>query len=712
MRPVPRRDRANAGFGRASRGGGRHGCPLGRRLFHRLACLSRLVSAKTGLLEKMSIAGVDVITKMDISVSAGPPAKIELVQEGPSKLVAYISAGGDKAGRKIIDKALRLSYEAQDDSTLLVKVLANVGGIVGGSGPRFTLGNDAQMVRSLEFRETIPMPAHPIPQPVAASEVLLCQWGHAGHSEPGAGNPLNPNENGGVSGMTYGRSGYVPHSEYVYTLIAERGGRPALGAPAMTVVEAATPAVFWQGEPIAATLKLKKEHCRKLAGLAGLRIKYEVEDAFEKVVGKGETPLDSFRRRRPHRDQSRPAYPQARLVPGVLHSQRRQEQPPGRPRAVDLLGAQAPGQHGRIVRQRHSDRLHARPWTGARQHESGQRGRGAAGRGAKREKRPGTDVNVSYQIDGSPVGNDPKRFGEVCYKLFERVKDSIPRIEIINEPNGTLQPKEYIETFLRPAYENIHRASPGTKVLGPVLCGIGPEQARYLEDLYKLGLKGLTDELTFHPYAGNFDDGEAVSSMQRLSAVIATNSDSNKPVHFTEAGYGHGGWSNLPWLREIVKLAVSQYAWQNAVLGIDHRHNFYYFTDTMGYYDMWLRATQLTPAAVALRTYTGFVKGLGRAKRWISARSKWCGHSAIRGPTGKSFCYGPRPTTCPRASRPDDARHADHRRRHSRALRLFRQPAAGCGKPGQDQPRCRLLPDVSGGCGQGEVGAGAGGAGA
>jgi hypothetical protein len=103
--------------------------------------------------------------------------------------------------------------------------------------------------------------------------------------------------------------------------------------------------------------------------------------------------------------------------------------------------------------------------------------------------------------------------------------------------------------------------------------------------------------------------------MERLEQVIAANGDSKKPVLFTEAGYGHGGWSDLRALREIVKLAVSQYAWQNAVMGIDHRHNFYYFTDAMGYYDMWLRDLQLTPGAVALRTYTGFVKGQERAQR-------------------------------------------------------------------------------------------------
>jgi hypothetical protein len=236
---------------------------------------------------------------------------------------------------------------------------------------------------------------------------------------------------------------------------------------------------------------------------------------------------------------------------------------------------------------------------------------------ANLERAAGTDVNVTYQIDGPPpgVGNDPKKFGQYCYDLFSLVGDKIGRVEIINEPNGTLEPKAYIETFLRPAYENIKKASPNTKVLGPVLCGISGDQARYLEELYKLGLKDLTDELTFHPYAGNFDDGSAPKDMARLLQVIAANGDAAKPIHFTEAGYNHGGWSDLASMREMIKYLISQYAWQNAVMGIDYRHNFYYFTDQMGYIDFWLRSTQLTPGAVAMRTYTGLVKGQQRAQK-------------------------------------------------------------------------------------------------
>ena len=573
------------------------------------------INAATGMLQQMSIDGGTVIEKTGIDLADSPFARIEVVQEGPATVVAYFSAPEKKGSDKIVEKALRLSYEAQDDSTLLMKVMARLGKHVAGRGPIFTLGSDVQMVRSLEFKETIPMPVLRGRTPWMRVKFHFANGAMLGILNQGPGNPYNPNENGGVSGVTYSRGGYVPNAEYVYTLIAERGTRPTLGSPPMAIAEAATPAVFWQGQPIEATLRIKKEHCQKLAGLAGLRVKYEVEDAFERIVAKGQTPLDLASAADPIEIK----VPMAVSKLGWFRAyftvnDAKDSLLEGRERLIFSVLKRQDNMGEAFDNQLQTDytiglgltRMSINP---ANVNEVERNVK------VNVQQAQGTDVNVSYQIDGSPVGNAPKRFGEVCFKLFERVKDNIPRIEIINEPNGTLQPKEYIETFLRPAYENIHRASPNTKVLGPVLCGIGPEQARYLEDLYKLGLKGLTDELTFHPYAGNFDDGDAVTSMQRLMAVIAANGDTAKPIHFTEAGYFHGGWSNLPALREIVKHVVAQYAWQNAAMGIDHRHNFYYFTDIMGYYDMWLRATQLTPAAVALRTYTGLVKGQGRAQK-------------------------------------------------------------------------------------------------
>jgi len=563
------------------------------------------VNGQTGMLEQMTIDGAIVVEKMTIDLERRKSERVAVSQESPTQIVTVISAEENK---KLVDKALWISYEAAP-TILTIKVLATVGR-VSGRGPYFDLGKDVQMVRSLEFKETVPMPVLQGRTPWMKVKFHYANGATLGILNEGAGNPFNPNENGGVHGYRYARGGFVANSEYVYQLVAERGTKRTLGAPAMEIAEAKTPAVFWQGDPVQATLKIAKKDYLKLAELAKLRIQYEVQDAFEQVAAKGEVPLDLtsgadplilnvplgvkklgwYRAYFTVNDAANSLLEgKERLIFSVLKHQANMGERFDNSIQTDYtigLG---------LIREGVTDDLK---------------------RLAKiEEDAKGTDVNVSFAIDGSPVGNDPKRFGEWCFKLFDKVKDKIPRVEIINEPNGTMQPKEYIDTFLRPAYESIKKASPNTKVLSPVLCGISAEQASYLEALYKLGFKSLCDELTFHPYAGNFDDGSAVENMQRLQQIIAANGDEKKPVHFTEAGYFHGGWSDLKGMREIIRLAVSQYVWQNAVMGIDHRHNFYYFTDIMGYLDMWLRSTQLTPGAVALRTYTSFVKGQERARR-------------------------------------------------------------------------------------------------
>ncbi len=55
------------------------------------------ISAKTGLLEQMSIDGCTVIDKTGIDLADRPLGKAEVVQEGPAKVVAYLSARRTRA---------------------------------------------------------------------------------------------------------------------------------------------------------------------------------------------------------------------------------------------------------------------------------------------------------------------------------------------------------------------------------------------------------------------------------------------------------------------------------------------------------------------------------------------------------------------------------------------------------------------------------------
>ena len=568
------------------------------------------VDGATGMLVSMEIAGEPTVAGMEIALTEVKSPKTVVVQEGADQVVVRVS--GDDGKGKALENAYTLRYVAEVDR-LSLYVLGTVGRVCG-RGPAFTLAPSAQAVRSLDYKELIALPALSARTPWQRIKIHYGN-GHAlGLINTGAGNPFNANENGQIGGLRYARGGFVANSEYRYQFVPERGEKPTPAAPPMRVLEAGTPAVFWDAEPAVATLQFPRATLDRVAGLKGLRVKFRVEDAFEREVSAGARPLDFAGDADPFELKvplQVPAFGWYRAFFTVNDA--RESLLEGSERLIFSRLKRHPLMGERFDSQVQTDytlglgllRHSIHEKTGAELVKTAQR---------YAEQAAGTDVNISYQIDSSPVGKNAGKFGAYVESLFKEAGAFVPRIEIINEPNGNYQPKEYIDTFLKPAYDAIRKVSPGTKVVAPVLCGIAPDQQRYLEELYKLGLKELTDELSFHPYAGNFDDGHGVASMRRLAAIIEANGDASKPVHFTEAGYFHHSWNDVGALREIIKLAVSQYAWQNAILGIDHRHNFYYFTDQMGYYDMWLRATQLTPAAVALRQYTMSVKGQERAR--------------------------------------------------------------------------------------------------
>lgn len=568
------------------------------------------VDGKTGMLLSLEVGGEPAVEAMDISLTEVKEATMSVVQEGADQLVVRVS-GVDVDG-KPLENAYTLRYVAEPESMSLY-ILGAVGRVCG-RGPVFNLAPSAQAARSLEFKELIALPALSGRTLWQRVKFHYGNGNSLGLVNTGAGNPFNANENGQIGGLKYSRGGFVANSEYRYQFIPEIGEKATPGAPPMRILESKTPAVFWDDEPATVNLEFPRGSLDRVKGMKGLSVKYRIEDAFEREVATGEVPVDFTGDADPFAMKLELPVPEFGWYRGFFT-------------VTDAEGSLIEGSERLVFSRlkRHTlmgERFDNQVQTdyaiglGLLRHSILEKTGEALASRAKQyaEQAEGTDVNVSYQIDGSPVGRDAGKFAAYVETFFKEAGLFIPRVEIINEPNGTMQPKEYIDTFLRPAYEAIKKVSPDTKVVGPVLCGIAPDQQIYLEELYKLGLKEVTDELSFHPYAGNFDDGHAVASMRRMAQIIEANGDGRKPVHFTEAGYFHRGWNDVGALREIIKNAVSQYAWQNAALGIDHRHNFYYFTDQMGYYDMWLRATQLTPAAVALRQYTMSVKGQERAR--------------------------------------------------------------------------------------------------
>lgn len=571
---------------------------------------SAVVDGKTGMLLSLDVGGEPAVESMSISLTEVKDATTSVVQEGTDQVVVRVS-GLDGDG-KPLENAYTIRYEA-DPESMSIYILGTVGRVCG-RGPVFGLSPSAQAARSLDYKELIALPSLSGRTLWQRVKFHYGNGNSLGLINTGAGNPFNSNENGQVGGMKYSRGGFVANSEYRYQFIPEVGDKATPAAPPMRILESKTPAVFWDNEPAIVNLEFPRESLDRVKGMKGLSVKYRIEDAFESEVAAGAVPVDFSGDADPFTMKLELPAPEYGWYRGFFTVNNAEGSLiEGSERLVFSRLKRHPQMGESFDNKVQTDYTIG---LGFLRHSILEKSAEALASTAKQyaEQAKETDVNVSYQIDGSPVGRDAGKFAKYIETFFKEAGQFIPRVEIINEPNGTMQPKEYIDTFLRPAYETIKKVSPDTKVVGPVLCGIAPDQQIYLEELYKLGLKDVTDELSFHPYAGNFDDGHAVASMRRIAQIIEANGDSHKPVHFTEAGYFHSGWNDVGVLREIIKNVVSQYAWQNASLGIDHRHNFYYFTDQMGYYDMWLRSTQLTPAAVALRQYTMIVKEQERAR--------------------------------------------------------------------------------------------------
>ena len=80
-----------------------------------------------------------------------------------------------------------------------------------------------------------------------------------------------------------------------------------------------------------------------------------------------------------------------------------------------------------------------------------------------------------------------------------RLKDKVPVWEIMNEPNFSMSPGDYVRLLkeLRPI---IKQLDPKAKVMGPDVCGI---DLGWHERFYQAGGGPLVDILSVHDYEGH-----------------------------------------------------------------------------------------------------------------------------------------------------------------------------------------------------------------
>lgn len=104
-------------------------------------------------------------------------------------------------------------------------------------------------------------------------------------------------------------------------------------------------------------------------------------------------------------------------------------------------------------------------------------------------------------VDRYPPAN-PGDYADIVAWIAARYGDALGAIEIWNEPNLTRflegpDPAAAYAAMLKAAYPAVKAASPDLPVLGGVL---GHADRPFLERLYRHGIKGHYDGLSFHPY--------------------------------------------------------------------------------------------------------------------------------------------------------------------------------------------------------------------
>lgn len=216
---------------------------------------------------------------------------------------------------------------------------------------------------------------------------------------------------------------------------------------------------------------------------------------------------------------------------------------------------------------------------------------------------------------------DAPRFEHALFQLISRYKDRNKCWMLINEPNLSMSPKDYVEKFLLPLHRAARKADPDAKVMGPDTCGLNPG---WLEAVYKAG--GKMDIIDMHPYTGHhrgWEEHGMTDTWRKVREVMTANGDGQKEMWSTESGFD---WSlGRLGKNHHAKHTVRQYPLAESV-GIPKNHFFLYYTCFVGYHKMYLVEYDQTllPAGVAARVQSEQLAGTQFAGREEIGKDKHC----------------------------------------------------------------------------------------
>jgi hypothetical protein len=198
---------------------------------------------------------------------------------------------------------------------------------------------------------------------------------------------------------------------------------------------------------------------------------------------------------------------------------------------------------------------------------------------------------------------------DIVRAAVSRLKGKVPVWEIMNEPNFSMGPEDYVR-LLKELAPIIRELDPKAKVMGPDVCGI---DLGWYERFYKAGGGPLVDILSIHDYEGHesIDPVHWRWKFGALGELMAKYHDAAKPVWQTERAIGGVRGENFLGPAQAVRCTLHHDLLET--LGVAPEHNNHYYLNEGGYSAVpsyvW-SSNGPHPAALALRTRYAMTSGL------------------------------------------------------------------------------------------------------
>ncbi len=228
------------------------------------------------------------------------------------------------------------------------------------------------------------------------------------------------------------------------------------------------------------------------------------------------------------------------------------------------------------------------------------------------------DATPDIDLDGDAAKADPDKVwrdkqSEVMSRWYREFGAAAQELDLLwwepwNEPDLQMPHEKYIDTILKPIYDNFKAGGPKINFLGGSCCGL--EKQPWVDRLFQLDEEGRHfDGISFHPYTGvGFQRIYRMHLDKWWKLYAAHNDDPKQGIFMTEAA-NHRGWGYNIYTydrfggRRESHAHTGLHMMLNAeAFGIPRQKVYIFYACEHGYNDFFLvRRDSPTPSAIAFQ---------------------------------------------------------------------------------------------------------------